>query len=69
MIRDALWSIVSGLQNINLAQILLTTEEELSTKRLGSLVLIFAAGSILVFFPILAVLQALIVDRLCFRAR
>jgi hypothetical protein len=68
VIRDVLWSIVSGPQNNNLAQILLTTEEELSVNRLGSLVLIFATGSILVFFPILAVLQALVVDRLRIRA-
>jgi hypothetical protein len=69
VIRDVLWSIVSGPQNNNLAQILLTAEEELSMTRVGSLVLIFAAGSLLVFFPILAVLQALVVDRLRIRAR
>ena len=69
MIRDVLWSILSMPQNNNLAQLLLTTEEELSMARLGSLVLIFAAGSILVFFPILAVLQALVVDRLRIRAK
>ena len=69
VIRDVLWSIVSGPQNNDLAQILLTTEEELSVNRLGSLVLIFAAGSLLVFFPILAVLQALVVDRLRIRAK
>jgi hypothetical protein len=69
VIRDVLWSILSMPQNNNLAQLLLTTEEELSMARLGSLVLIFAAGSILVFFPILAVLQALVVDRLRIRAK
>jgi hypothetical protein len=69
VIRDVLWSIIVGAQNSDLAQILLTTEEELSVNRLGSLVLIFAAGSILVFFPILAILQALVVDRLRIRAR
>src|SRR6201986_3921729 len=69
VIRDVLWSILSMPQNNNLAQLLLTTEEELSMTRLGSLVLIFAAGSILVFFPILAVLQALVVDRLRIRAK
>jgi hypothetical protein len=37
--------------------------------RLGSLVLVFATGSILVFFPILAILQALVVDRLRIRMR
>jgi len=56
-------------QNNDLAQIVLTTEEELSVNKLGSLVLIFAAGSLLVFFPILAVLQALVVDRLRIRAK
>jgi len=30
---------------------------------------LFAAGSVLVFFPILTVLQALVVDRLRIRAR
>jgi hypothetical protein len=69
VIRDVLWSILSMPQNNNLAQLLLTTEEELSMARLGSLVLIFAAGSILVFFPIRAVLQALVVDRLRIRAK
>jgi hypothetical protein len=69
VIRDVLWSIVSGPQNNNLAQILLTAEEELSMTRVGALVLMFAAGSILFFFPILAVLQALVVDRLRIRAR
>jgi hypothetical protein len=44
-------------------------EEELSMTRIGALVLIFAAGSILVFFPILTVLQALVVDRLRIRAK
>jgi hypothetical protein len=69
VIRDVLWSIIFGSENSDLAQILLATEEELSVNRLGSLVLIFAVGSILVFFPILAVLQALVVDRLRIRAR
>jgi hypothetical protein len=69
VIRDVLWSIVSGPQNNNLAQILLTAEEELSMTRVGALVLMFAAGSILFYFPILAVLQALVVDRLRIRAR
>jgi hypothetical protein len=50
VIRDVLWSMVSGPQQDSLAQTLLITEEELSTSRLSSLILIFAAGSILVFF-------------------
>jgi hypothetical protein len=68
VIRDLLWQLVSGSSNDNLVQILLTNVEELSTNGMSSLVLIFAAGSILAFFPVLAVLQLLVIDRIRIRA-
>ena len=68
VVRDLLWQLVSGSKNDNLVQILLDNVEELSTNGMSSLVLIFAAGSILAFFPVLAVLQVLVIDRIRIRA-
>ena len=68
VVRDLLWQLVAGSKNDNLIQILLDNVEELSMKGMSTFVLIFSAGSILGFFPILAVLQVLVVDRIRVRA-
>ena len=69
VVRDLLWQLLAGSKNDNLVQILLDNVEEFSGNGISTLVLIFSAGSILAFFPILAVLQVLIVDRIRVRAR
>ena len=67
VIRDLVWQVASGSKNDNLVQILLTNLEELSNG-MSSLVLFFTAASILAFFPVLAVLQVLVIDRVRIRA-
>jgi hypothetical protein len=68
VIRDLLWQLISGSKNGSLVQILLTNVEELSMNGMSALVLVFTASSILAFFPVLAVLQVLVVDRIRTRA-
>lgn len=67
VVRDLLWQLVSSRHNDNLAQILLTSVEEQYANGIGPLLSIFAAGS-LAFFPALAILQILVVDRIRIRA-
>jgi hypothetical protein len=55
-----------GAEN-NLAQVLMMTVEELASRRMSALILLFTAGSLLLF-PLLALLQILVVDRIRIRA-
>ena len=64
VVRDALWQLISSAHNDNLAQVLVDTVAELDMSGVGGVVLIFTTGSVLAFFPILAILQILIVDRI-----
>jgi hypothetical protein len=66
-VRDVRGQLISSGKESNLAQVMMISEEELATRRMSALILFFTAGSLLLF-PLLALLQISVVDRIRIRA-